>query len=354
MIAASRPVQRPRDARLLAADRDGRLRHLRREALLSLLRPGDVLVANDAATLPASLHGTHAATGKAIEVRLAARDSLAPRSIAHVSAVVFGHGSFRERTEDRALPPPLIAGDLLLLGPLRARVVRTLDHPRVVALTFAGAPHEIWEGLARHGRPIQYSHIPEALALWDTWTPIAGPAVAFEPPSAGFALSWSLVTAFAARGIHFATLTHAAGLSSTGDPELDARLPLDEAYAIPVRTATLVSDAMRHNRRVVAVGTSVVRALEHAAQRAVGGVPAGAGLADNRLGAESCLHVVNTVLTGTHEPATSHHDLLRAFVTDPTLSRIDTELNHHNYRTHEFGDSMLIEASAARLSARFG
>src|SRR5213595_2684511 len=67
----------------------------------------------------------------------------------------------------------------------------------------------------------------------DVWTPIAGPPVAFEPPSAGFALSWQLVTEMRVAGAQFKTITHAAGLSSTGDPELDKRLPFDEPYRVP-------------------------------------------------------------------------------------------------------------------------
>ena len=96
-----------------------------------------------------------------------------------------------------------------------------LGHPRLVALSFEGAPDAIWAGLARHGRPIQYAHVPAPLAIWDVWTPIAGPPVAFEPPSAGFVLDWRTLAAMRARGIQFASITHAAGISSTGDNELD-------------------------------------------------------------------------------------------------------------------------------------
>jgi S-adenosylmethionine:tRNA ribosyltransferase-isomerase len=288
------------------------------------------------------------ATGRDIEVRLAARASLAPASIARVTAVVFGEGDFHQRTEDRPAPPTLHPGDRLRLGPLRATVDRLLEHPRLVALTFDGTPHDIWEGVAHHGRPIQYAHVPSALALWDSWTSIAGPPVAFEPPSAGFALSWRMLAAFAQRGIRFSTLTHAAGISSTGDAVLDARLPFDEPYAIPLSTARLVNAARDEGRRIIAVGTSVVRALEHAARLGSGRVEAIEALASGRIGPCSQLEVVNAVLTGTHEPGTSHYDLLGAFATSATLARMDVDLNRLNYRTHEFGDSVFIEAS--RLS----
>ena len=283
MIAASRPVHRPADARMLCVGPDGRVWHAWRHEWIDHLQRGDVVVANDAATIPASLRGTHERTGRPIEVRLAGRDSLLPATIDRIVAVVFGDGDHRTPTERRALPPLLLAGDRLRLGPLTTQVEALLDHPRFVSLIIDGPPARIWEAIARHGRPVQYAHVPARLAIWDTWTALAAQPVAFEPPSAGFTLSWAIVSAFAARGIRFATLTHAAGLSSTGDPRLDARLPLDEPYDIPRSTARLVNRAHVHGHRVVAIGTSVVRALEHAA-RATGRVRAGHGLATGRLG----------------------------------------------------------------------
>src|ERR1700716_1828735 len=111
MIAAHDPIQRPPDARLLFVDPCGRITHAPRSRFVDLLRPGDLVVANDAATLPASLHGVHVRSGRAIEVRLAGCSSL--KDLRTFSAVVFGDGDFRTRTEDRALPPPLRRGDRL-------------------------------------------------------------------------------------------------------------------------------------------------------------------------------------------------------------------------------------------------
>jgi S-adenosylmethionine:tRNA ribosyltransferase-isomerase len=315
MIAASAPVQRPSQAKLLIVDSRGNFRHRARSEFIALLRPGDLVIANDAATLPASLSGHHLPSGSPIEVRLAGRNSLAPDQIKHFSAVVFGDGDFRIRTEDRPPPPPLSAGDGLSLGSLRATVTRRLNHARLVSLQFEGSTHEIWEGLARHGRPIQYSHIQTSLALWDVWTPIAGPPVAFEPPSAGFVLDWSVLGSLAARGVSFATITHAAGISSTGDAELDALLPFDEPYRIPPSAALAISHARARNGRIIAIGTTVVRALEHAAAFD-GVVRAGEGLATQKIVDSSRLRVVDAILSGAHEPGTSHYDLLRAFVDD--------------------------------------
>ncbi len=144
------------------------------------------------------------------------------------------------------------------------------------------------------------------------------------------------------KGIHFATVTHAAGISSTGDPQLDTRLPLDEAYFIPRSVAGAIGQAQARGNRIIAIGTTVVRALEDAA-RFDGIVRPGEGLAQQRIDRGTRLRVIDAILSGTHEPGTSHHDLLRAFIDDATLQCVDEALNAHGYRTHEFGDSIYIE-----------
>ena len=341
MRAASHPARHSRHAKLLVVRPDRRIEHWRRSSLPDLLEPGDVVVANDAATLPASLSGTHLPSGRTVEVRLAGRRCLDPADVNEFAAVVFGEGDFRMRTEDRREPPPLNCGDRLALGPLTARVERLLQQ-RLIWLRFDGLPTEIWEGIARHGRPIQYAHVPLPLALWDIWTALAGPPVAFEPPSAGFALSWGVLATLAERGVRVATLTHAAGISSTGDLSLDARLPLAEAYRIPDTTAQAIRDARKRKGRIVAIGTTVVRALEHAGSLDRE-VVAGERLATQIMGAGSRLRVVDALLSGTHQKGSSHHELLRAFVDDRTLDRMDLELERRGYLTHEFGDSILVD-----------
>ena len=347
MIAAGIPIQRPADAKLLVVDSQGRITNARRSSFPNLLRFGDVVVANDAATLPASLFGVHDPSGRPIEVRLAGSQSVCPDAVKEFSAVVFGEGDYHTPTELRPKPPGLRPGDTLQLGPLKATVLRLIGHPRLVTIRFEDPPPRIWEGLAHFGRPIQYSHIPMPLALWDTWTPLAGPPVAFEPPSAGFALDWRTIDAIRQRGVHVATITHAAGISSTGDEELDARLPFDEPYRIPASTAKLIQMAWAVGGRVIAVGTTVVRALEHSAF-VHGSVRASTGIAVNKIGLGTSLRVVDAVLSGTHEPGTSHYNLLAAFVDEQVLCKMDDVLQHDGYRTHEFGDSVFIEKTRVK------
>ena len=349
MIAASLPVQRPPTAKLMFIDGRGRIAHTRRANFVDLLRPRDLVIANDAATLPASLHGRHERTGAPIEVRLAGRRSLDADDVAEFSAIIFGAGDFHTPTENRPMPPRVEPGDLLTFGTLSATVLSLLGHPRLVRLMFDGPPAAIWAGLAHHGAPIQYAHMQMPLSLWDVWTPIAALPVAFEAPSAGFALDWRSIAAMRSRKIAFSTITHAAGISSTGDLELDKRLPFDEPYRVSRATARAILETKANGYRVIAIGTTVVRCLEAAAFRD-GVVRAGDGIATGRIDAESRLRIVDAILTGTHQPDTSHYQLLRAFTDDETLREADRALLARGYLTHEFGDSMLVERNICQHS----
>ena len=340
MNAATARRPRAQDARLLVIDESGRLFDRKHRDLPWLLRRGDLVVANDAATLPASLSGVHVQSGEPLEIRLAGRP-LPFDNATRFIAVVFGAGDYRTRTEDRPAPPVLHIGDALRVASLHARVVDIKGHARLIELAFEHPADVMWEALARNGRPIQYAHVPQPLALWDTWTSVAAQPVAFEAPSAGFILDWSMLGELRRHGMRFATLTHAAGISSTGDPGLDARLPLDEPYCIPASTATLIETTRAAGGRVIALGTTVVRALEHAA-RDTGHVAPGRGLATGRIGAATQLRVVDAIISGVHEPGTSHYDLLSAFHTDAVIARMWEEAEKHHYLAHEFGDAVVI------------
>jgi S-adenosylmethionine:tRNA ribosyltransferase-isomerase len=343
MMTASPPDRT--SAKLMTVAANGRIQHLPRTELTALFSPGDVVIANDAATLPASLYGTHDASSEPIEVRLAAWLSVWDPT--KFVALAFGAGDHRTRTEDRAPPPALSPGDQLSLGPLVAVVEGLLGHPRLFCLRFLCNRKAVLSGLARHGRPIQYAHVPQPLALWDVWTSLAANPIAFEPPSAGFALDWRTMNAWRRRGIGFATLTHAAGLSSTGDPMLDLRLPFDEPYVIPESTVAAIGRAKARGRRLVAIGTTALRALE-SATGVNGIVRAGDGIAKGRIGRETTLRVVDMVLTGVHQPGESHFELLRAFADPAVLDRASAVAAQHGYRSHEFGDSVLIERQSRK------
>jgi S-adenosylmethionine:tRNA ribosyltransferase-isomerase len=334
--AAGLGVEAP--GRLLHVDpRRGTLADTRIDALPELFHPGDLLVVNDAATLPASLHGT--VRGEPIELRLAGEETDGTWR-----AVAFGAGVWRMPTESRPPPPSLLAGDTLHLGPgLRARVEeRSQVSSRLLRIRFETPPERFWSALYLHGRPVQYAYEPRPLPLSRVQTPYAARPWASEMPSAGRPLRLELLARIRARGAHLASLTHAAGLSSTGDAALDAALPLPERYEIPAPTVRAVTEARRRGGRVVAVGTTVVRALEGAALSGSGDLRPGPGLTDLRIGPGFEPRVVNGLLSGIHARDSSHFELLSAFLPGAFALLYTLHVITGGYRGHEFGDSTLI------------
>jgi S-adenosylmethionine:tRNA ribosyltransferase-isomerase len=329
VIAAPAP-RAAREVRLLEVGTS--IRDHRHADLPSLLEPGDLLVVNDAATLPAALPATLG--DRAIEVRLAGE--VHP---SRTRAVLFGSGTWRDRTEDRPPPPDVTPGDTLrFLGGLTATIVEDSPiSPRLVTLAFDRGGEPLLRAIYAAGRPVQYAYARAALPLWAVQTPFAARPWAVEAPSAGHPLSWETLLALRTRGVALARLTHAAGLSSTGDPALDAALPLPERYDIPPETVRAIAGA----RRVIAAGTTVVRALEGATARR-GALVAGSGTTDLRIGPGTPIVVVHAVLTGMHVPGESHYELLRAFADEITLARAADHAARAGYLSHEFGDAMLV------------
>jgi S-adenosylmethionine:tRNA ribosyltransferase-isomerase len=213
---------------------------------------------------------------------------------------------------------------------------------RLVEITFAEQGARLWTALYRRGRPIQYAYIKAPLKLWHTQTRYASRPFCAELPSAGRPLSWELLFELMRRGVHIASLTHAAGLSSTGDPALDARLPLPERFEIPEETVKAVRDAKARGGRVIAVGTTVARALEGCAALHHGELVAGAGITDLILHGGFRPKVVDGLLTGMHDPTESHFELLSAFAPEALLRRAHAHAEEAGYLCHEFGDSSLI------------
>lgn len=338
MKPARRPPETRGDVRLLAIDpASGHRRDGHMTDLPELLRPGDLLVLNDAATLPASIPAV-TELGYPIEVRLVS--TVDPHRDDVWRAVLFGAGDWHTPTERRPPPPALAPGSTLhLRGGLTARVARTSPiSSRLVDLCFDSRGAELWAALYAGGAPIQYAYVRDALALWSVQTAYGSRPWAAEMPSAGRPLTWSVLLDLRRRGVELASLTHAAGLSSTGDPALDAALPLPERYDIPARTI----DAIARARRVVAVGTTVVRALEGSAVVNGGRPAAGTGETDLVISAGHVPAVVHGLLTGVHDPTESHFRLLSAFADPAVLARAWHHATDVGYRCHELGDASLI------------
>jgi S-adenosylmethionine:tRNA ribosyltransferase-isomerase len=339
LLPAVAPRGTPEQDRLLHLDpATGGLEDRRVSDLPSLLAPGDLVVVNDAATLPASLRG-FGPSGQPLELRL-----LGERDDGAWDAVLFGAGDWRTRTEDRPAPTPVYAGARLTFGTALWATVEGIDEssPRLLKVRFGQQGPAFWTALYRAGRPVQYSYLKAPLHLWDVQTPYASRPWAAELPSAGRPLVGTVLAGLAARGVAVATLTHAAGLSSTGDRDLDARLPLPERFEVPETTVAGVLAARAAGRRVVAVGTTVVRALEGAWDRNGGALVPGRGVTALRIGPSFRRRVVDGILTGLHQPGESHFELLQAFAPQAALEAAVSHAEGRGYLAHEFGDSLLI------------
>jgi S-adenosylmethionine:tRNA ribosyltransferase-isomerase len=333
--------------RLLAVDPEAqRLWEGTAADLPSLLAPHDLLVVNDAATLPAALSGEDE-RGRAVEARL-----LQWHEAGTFSAVLFGAGDWRSRTEDRPPPPELAPGARLHFGALAARLAaRSPLSPRLVTLSFEAEGDALWAALYRQGRPVQYSYLTGPLPLWAVQTVYGSRPWAMEMPSAGRPLTWEVLGRLRRRGVRWASLTHAAGLSATGDAELDRVLPLPERFEIPAATVRALAETRGRGGRVVAVGTTVVRALEGAAAL-WGTVRAGQGVTDLRITPDFRPRVVSGILSGVHQPEESHFALLGAFAGGVLLAEAAAHAESRGFRAHELGDSMLVLPGALAAQAR--
>jgi len=297
------------------------------------------MVLNDAATIPASIPAS-TPEGRSIEIRLVRQ--------AHGSdwlAVLLGEGDWRTPTELRDPPVKISAGDQLQIGgDFIAEVIAISEiSDRLVTLRFNRSAPEMWTGIFAYGRPIQYSYLKHDLALWSVQTAYASRPWAMEMPSAGYPLTWSILLELKRRGIELVSLTHGAGLSAAGHQELDERFPMTEFFEIPQRTADAIENARGNDRRVIAVGTTVVRALEGCAAALDGRVVAGRGETDLVIDRSFRPAVVKGILTGIHDPAQSHFRLLHAFSDETTLRRAWRHATQSDYLCHEFGDSCLIQ-----------
>jgi S-adenosylmethionine:tRNA ribosyltransferase-isomerase len=330
------------DARVLVFG-NGTMQAFRMGELPQLLDRGDVLVVNDAATLPASLRA-RTAIGAPVELRLLGLRGTDSRDW---TAVLFGDGDYHTPTEHRLPPPELGPGDSIRFSDAFAATVIAVSpiSKRLIDVRFACAEHQLWSLLYAHGRPVQYAHTSGPYELWDVQTPYASRPWAVEMPSAGYHLGLSVLRDLEQRGVMVKFLTHAAGLSATGDATLDERLPLAERFEIPQETVDAVNLARRSGHRVVAAGTTVLRALEGCAVSHAGQLVAGPGVTDLRIGPEFRLKIADALLTGIHERGSSHFRLLRALADQNLLDDAYRYAEELGLRGHELGDVSLVWAS---------
>jgi S-adenosylmethionine:tRNA ribosyltransferase-isomerase len=321
--AEARGLERSDVALLVARRTDGTLCIARFEDLVRFLLPGDLLVVNTSATLAA-----------AVRARLGGDD-------VHVHlSTPLGHRRWavelRGADLERLGRPPLGAhlelpdrGRLTVLAPYRGS-----DRLTEAEVELPGGTRAY---LARNGAPIRYKGHEGRWPLSAYQTVFAREPGSAEMPSAGRPFSPRLVTQLVSSGVLIAPLTLHAGVSSLEADET----PFPERYRVPAQTARLVNAVHDWGGRVIAVGTTVVRALEGAA--AVDGtVGAAAGWTDLVVTPERGLRVVDGLITGWHEPEASHLLMLEAAAGRTLLERSYAAAAELRFVGHEFGDAHLI------------
>ncbi|HET7489261.1 MAG TPA: S-adenosylmethionine:tRNA ribosyltransferase-isomerase [Acidimicrobiales bacterium] len=294
--------------------------------LPTFLEAGDVLVVNDSATLAAAvptcdglvLHVSTELPGRfwVVELRRPCGKGTLPYTGAAAGPVELPGGARAE-----------------LLAPFPAGT-RTPARLWVAALDL---PSPLDRYLGRFGRPIRYGCVDSAWPLADYQTVFAGNPGSAEMASAARPFTPELVAALRDRGVVVAPITLHTGVSSpeVGEP------PYPERFDVPAATADAVNAARAGGRRVVAVGTTSVRALETVAD-AGGRVHPGRGWTEHVVTPPAGVRAVDGILTGWHEPQASHLDLLEAVAGRDLLERSYAHALRTGYRWHEFGDVHLI------------
>ena len=312
----------PRDGvrMLVSRTSSGEISHHGFRDLPGLLLPGDLLVVNTTATLPAQVRAGQLAVHFS-SPRPDGSWLVELRRVTGKTSVPNGLGFPGQRL---SLPGGAV---LTLEGKATARLWRA-------RLSVAVVPY-----LLRHGRPIRYSYVPRDWALPAYQTVFSRVPGSAEMPSAARPFTPSVVTDLVAGGVLIAPLTLHAGVSSL---EADED-PYPEPYDVPPATAALVNHVRAHGGRVIAAGTTVVRALETAALGQPGGrVTAAAGWTSHVVTPETGVRAVDGLLTGLHEPRSSHLRMLAAFAGPELLSRCYQAAIDAGYLWHEFGDVHLL------------
>lgn len=333
LVATSPPEARGvrRDeVRLLVAD-DDRVRHERFRSLPEQLNPGDVVVVNTSPTMAAALDASMRGSPVIVHLSTLADD---------------GTWIVELRHPDHSGPvldarPDQVAS----LNPTgTVRLLRAADAGRrgVVRLWKAtvAVPSGVRRFTARHGRPIRYAYLDQDWPLFMYQTPFSNGRVwpgSAEMPSAGRPITQRVLRELRRKGIRVASIRLDTGVSSQEAGEL----PYPERYSVSAPTAALVNRARARKQRIVAVGTTVTRALESAADRR-GVVHAAEGWTDLVLGPDRPARVVGGLITGFHPPETSHLQLLRAVAPDALVDAAYASALSEAYLWHEFGDSCLL------------
>ncbi|EFH82483.1 S-adenosylmethionine:tRNA ribosyltransferase-isomerase [Ktedonobacter racemifer] len=344
VLPAELEATRPPEARGLARDEvrlmvsyraNDHILHDRFREIEHFLEPGDLLVVNTSGTMNAALSATRA-DGTPLEVHLSTH---LPANL-WIVEVRLKQGErtfpFSEMQAGERVPLPGGAS-LHLLTPYSAGEGRLQPARQRLWIATIELASPLQEYLASYGFPIRYNYVPEAWPLEYYQTVYATEYGSAEMPSAGRAFTPELIARLVARGIQIVPLLLHTGVSSLEEHEP----PYEEYYRVPVETAKSINTAHANHKRVVAVGTTVVRALETVTD--VDGVThPGEGWTRLVITPQRGLRAVNALLTGLHEPRASHLLMLEALAGREHLRKTYAAALQEQYLWHEFGDLHLL------------
>jgi len=322
------------EVRLLVSDvASDTIEHARFHDLPRWLRPGDLVVVNTSATLNAALPATTGADGL-FELHLSTQLpggfwTVEIRQPGPKASLPFADG--RAGTTYR-LPA---GGRATLLAPYP--LLDSLESASRLWIAAVNVPTPLFDYLDAHGVPIRYSYVKRSWPLSMYQTVFATEPGSAEMPSAGRPFTAELVTRLVSGGVQIAPLVLHTGVGSLESHEP----PYEEYYRVPRATAERVNAARRGGHRVVAVGTTVVRALETVTDED-GDTHPGDGWTRLVVTPDRPLRSVSGLITGLHEPRATHLAMLESISNQDHLERVYAEARRAGYLWHEFGDSHLI------------
>ena len=311
--------------RMMVLDRaTGEIRHDRFFHLTNYLHPGDLVILNNSRTIPAVLQAewlrNTVQLAPKVEVRLA-----------------------RRRGEDAwdalIVASPIKTGDILQFSPeLSATVIAEKENSPLKIIKFSKKGTDLFNIIYALGEPVRYEYIDHPWDLDYYQTVFASHPGSVEMPSAGRAFSWELLFKLISNDIQVEFIQLHTGLSYLLDDQwVQTPEENEEEYHITDRTMEMILETKASGKKVIAVGTTVVRALESAAKNG-----ALSGLTNLYIDQHYPLKIADGIITGFHEPKASHLDMLSAFVSEQNLLKAYDQAIGAGYLWHEFGDMNLI------------
>lgn len=311
---------------MVARRSQGSIHHDVFDHLDRYIDPGDVVVVNTSATVPSAVDA-RTSDGRALMVHFASPAAGGLWTV-EVRTPTEGGGT--------SPGPDLIPQTLEMRGGVRVHLLATSARtPRLWVAAVEGTS-DVDAYLQAHGEPIRYVPGP-GWPISDYQTIFATEVGSAEMPSAARPFTTEMVARLVTRGMTVVPVVLHTGVSSHEEDET----PGEERYEVPTSTATVINALRTSGGRVIAIGTTVVRALESVADDA-GNVHPGRGLTDLVVTPETRLRAVDGLLTGWHEPRSSHLNMLEAFLPRQQLQTVYDEAIVEGYHWHEFGDELLI------------